>query len=163
MKRHEALAPVKNPAEKALIPRRAQCEGELVRQPDTAFDTMLFERVLQQASRDAPKIKTLRWHDLAHVATSRLIDKGLHPTKVASITRPPQHANVEAIYPPQTRKPVASPGLEELRNERLRRSSPANDRQMEPLSRSALDLERKAHPSPKSIIRGVAHAAVVSR
>jgi integrase len=46
----------------------------------------IWKRVLQQASRDDPEIKTLRWHDLRHEATSRLFEKGLHPMEVASIT-----------------------------------------------------------------------------
>ena len=46
----------------------------------------VWKRVLQQASLEAPEIKTLRWHDLRHEAASRLFEKGLHPMEVASIT-----------------------------------------------------------------------------
>ncbi len=46
----------------------------------------VWKRVLQDASREAPEIKTLRWHDLRHEAASRLFEKGLHPMEVASIT-----------------------------------------------------------------------------
>ncbi len=46
----------------------------------------VWKRALQQAGRDDPEIKTLRWHDLRHEAASRLFEKGLHPMEVASIT-----------------------------------------------------------------------------
>ncbi|MEK7914534.1 tyrosine-type recombinase/integrase [Burkholderia contaminans] len=46
----------------------------------------IWKRMLKEASRDDPEIKTLRWHDLRHEAASRLFEKRLHPMEVASIT-----------------------------------------------------------------------------
>lgn len=39
-----------------------------------------------QNNKDAPSLKSLRWHDLRHEATSRLFEKGLNPMEVQSIT-----------------------------------------------------------------------------